>query len=356
MKQLASLALPLALPLALGACFLPEQGERGGVEQIEQDSGVTSSLRGLAVVDADIAWIGAPDGQILRTVDGGDNWTIHPVEGAGNLDFRSAHAFSADRALFIGADQPARIYETRDGGGSFDIIWEDASGSAFFDTLEFWDDQRGIAFSDPVDGEFLVLLSADGGNNWTPAEGLPAPLDGEAGFAASDTMIAVSDEGCAWIGTGGGDVARVLRSCDYGASWSAFDTPIAAGTPGSGIFSLAWTGSRLIAAGGNYEAADSAEANLAWSDDRGETWTVPEQRPGGYRSVVARFPTDDVTFIAAGSNGFDLSWDNGESWNRMSDVGYHAIGFAPGADAGWAVGSEGRVLRFIIHRRNTDSE
>lgn len=257
---------------------------------VMQESGSEASLRGLAVVDAQTAWIGGPDGLVLRTADGGASWTRARIDDATGLDLRSVHAFDADRALFLTAGQPARLYATRDGGRSFERVWEDSTGEAFFDSLAFWDAERGLAFSDPVDGRFLILLSDDGGASWRVAANPPEALPGEAGFAASDTSIALTPEGCAFIGTGGAETARVLRSCDFGAHWDAVATPMAAGRGSAGIFSLAWTGERLVAAGGDFEAESAQAGNLAWSTDGGDRWHPAGMPPGGYRSAVAVLP------------------------------------------------------------------
>ena len=64
-----------ALLAGLAACS-PPADPLAGITLEEQASGVTSSLRGLAVVSDDVVWIGAPGGQVLRTVDGGAHCRI----------------------------------------------------------------------------------------------------------------------------------------------------------------------------------------------------------------------------------------------------------------------------------------
>ena len=83
----------------------------------------------------------------------------------------------------------------------------------------------GVAFSDPIEGAFLIIVTKDAGRNWreVPRELLPHPVEGEAGFAASGTCVCVR-EGQIWIGTGG-TAARVLHSGDRGRSWSVVPTP-----------------------------------------------------------------------------------------------------------------------------------
>ena len=315
---------------------------------IEQDSTVDLSLRGLAVVDSNTVWIGGPEGTVLKTINGGETWTRNSIPGAENLDLRSVHGFDENHALFFTAGSPARLYVTHDGGQNFETVYEDPSETAFFDSLEFWDDQNGIAFSDPVDGQFHILLTSDGGHTWSSAENLPLPLEGEAGFAASDTSIAVAPGGTAWIGTGGAETARMLHTEDWGQTWQAHETPLAAGTGGSGIFSVTYSLDRLISIGGNYTDPDRMDDVAAWSDDRGEIWHTPDIGPSGYRSAVTNIPGHSGYLITVGPNGTDLSTDNAETWERISETGFHAIAFSPDGQAGWAIGSEGRISKITF--------
>ncbi|MEA1941221.1 MAG: oxidoreductase [Pseudomonadota bacterium] len=346
MRQGALAALAAGL---LACACTPEPPVRLDAEIIPQDSGTSASLRGLAVVDAQTAWIGAPDGQVLRTVDGGQTWTLTRIPGAEGLDLRSVHSFDADHAVFATAGQPARLYVTHDGGESFQTVWEDASGQAFFDGMDFWNDQYGIAFSDPVDGRFLILLTGDGGETWRPAEDTPEALEGEAGFAASDSAIGLTPSGCAFIGTGGGETARMLRSCDFGESWGVADTPLAAGRESAGVFSVDATGERIVAVGGDFADEERSAGNFAWSDDGGNSWDGALEPPHGYRSAVTHLPGHPDTLIATGPNGTDISRNSGEIWVDWAALdGHHAIAFAPDGTAGWAVGSDGRITRVEV--------
>ncbi|WP_417482948.1 WD40/YVTN/BNR-like repeat-containing protein [Maricaulis sp.] len=348
MKRAIGAGLTLALLGLAAACQPSAPPPAVSIDGTAQRSGVETSLRGLAVVDETTAWIGAPDGVVLRTIDGGQSWTRSRIEAAAGLDLRSAHGFDAEHALFFTAGSPARLFETRDGGNSFTLLYEDASDAAFFDGLAFWDANRGIAFSDPVDGVFHILLTEDGGQSWSQAEGLPAPLDGEAGFAASDSSLATGPDGRVWIGTGGAAKARVLMSGDFGASWEVVEAPLASAGAGAGIFSIAVAGNTLVAVGGDYTREDAREGVAAYSLDGGRIWFEPATAPAGYRSGVAALPGLPGHFLAVGPNGADLSRDGGRNWEPVALTGSNAIAFAPGAAQGWVVGSEGRIHRIRV--------
>ena len=60
-------------------------------------------------------------------------------------------------------------------------------------------------------------------------ENIPQPLEGEAGFAASGTCLAVQGKSNVWFGTGGGSIARIFRSTDGGDTWKVSETPMLSG-------------------------------------------------------------------------------------------------------------------------------
>jgi photosystem II stability/assembly factor-like uncharacterized protein len=221
---------------------------------------------------------------------------------------------------------------------------------AFIDAMAFWDADHGIAFSDPVDGRFLIIKTTDGGETWkeVPPEKLPPALPGEGAFAASGTCLTVHGSNHVWIGTGGASVTRILRSIDGGDTWHAATTPIPSGQPSSGIFSIAFKDARHgVIVGGDYRKESEALDNVATTKDGGLTWElVKGPLPGGYRSGVAYTgdPSGPI-LIAVGPSGSDYSLNGGASWMSLGNVGYHAVSFAR-PSSGWAVGESGRVAKY----------
>src|SRR5262245_42127819 len=201
-----------------------------------QTSGVTARLRGVSAVDDRIAWASGNGGTVLRTSDGGATWQRVAVPGAATLDFRDIDAIGADVAyvLSIGSGDSSRIYKTADAGKTWTLQFTNTDPKAFFDAMAFWDPNRGLAFSDSVDGKLVILRTDDGGKDWTrvPADNVPPAVDNEGAFAASGTNIAVFGRDQAWIGT---SRSRVLHTADGGRTWTAVATPLATG-PSTGIF------------------------------------------------------------------------------------------------------------------------
>jgi len=320
------------------------------IEEIQwevQIRGTTVSLRGVSAVSPKIAWASGSRGTVLRTTDGGEQWDDVSVADASNLDFRDIHGMDASSAIIMSAGQPARFYKTTDGGETWTIKYEDIRPGAFFDSMDFWDNQNGIAFSDPVEGGFLLMRTTDAGENWhqIPPENIPSPREGEAAFAASGTMIAVQGENDVWFGTGG-TIARVLRSMDRGVSWTAAETPILSGESSWGIFSIVFQDDKNgVIVGGDYRNADGNEKNCAVTTDGGVTWELVDRTtPAGFRSGMATLSVPGSNcYVTVGLSGSDFTNDGGRTWVQADTVGYHAISIAKGSVVGWAVGSEGRI-------------
>jgi len=313
-----------------------------------QSSGVTASLRGVSAVSPSVVWVSGAGGTCLRTLDGGATWHVAAVPGAGDLDFRSVHALDSHTAWLMssGPGAKSRIYQTADGGAHWSLLYTNPDAGGFFDALAFWDARRGIVLGDPVDGQFVILTTGDGGVTWQRRK-LPPALANEGAFAASNSCLlvrAVRGKREVWFGTGGPSGARVFHSDDGGQDWDVAETPLRHDSAGAGIFSLAFADrQRGIAVGGDYGKPGDASGNVAITSDGGRTWEAPSgSPPGGYRSAVAYLAGRKV-WIAVGTSGSDISRDGGRSWTRFDSRANNAIGVA--GDAVWAVGPAGRIGR-----------
>jgi photosystem II stability/assembly factor-like uncharacterized protein len=330
--------------MAIAAAFAP------AIVWQPQVSGVDARLRGVSAVSARVGWASGSNGTVLRTIDGGATWQPRRIAGAEKLDFRDVDAMS-DRiayALSIGPGESSRIYKTTDGGARWDLQFANTDPKVFLDAMAFWDAARGVAFSDSVDGGFVVLITTNGGRAWNrvPADRLPPALPGEGAFAASGTNVAMSGRENVWIGTGAG---RVLRSTDGGRSWKVAATPLRA-TDSAGIFSIAFRdATHGVVVGGDYRKEGEAMDNIAFTTDGGSTWTlVKEHGLGGYRSVVAWVPGKKTSLIAVGPSGADWSSEDGRHWEAIAGQGFDSLSLAPDGHTGWAAGQGGRIAKVII--------
>ncbi len=292
--------------------------------------------------DAPALWASGAKGTILLSNDLGRTWQRVGPTNFPELEFRSLHAWNSREAIVASAGTPAIVLKTADAGRTWREVHRDPHPQAFFDGLKFIDSQRGVLFGDPIDGRLAVLTTKDKGESWQAVarESLPATRQDEAAFAASNSVMLVAKPESIWIGTGGSiaDQSRVFVSHDFGKSWQVKPCPLASAAS-SGIFSLAIADDQrtLVAVGGDYQPDAKSSTTAALSIDGGESFSLANQAPMGFRSAVVF--TKDL-FLATGPAGTDYSSD-GQVWRKLSDVGFHALAVLPDGRA-VAVGSSGR--------------
>ena len=242
-------------------------------------------------------------------------------------NFRSL-AVTSKNGWGLSIESPARLYKIKN--DEKQLVYQENHPKAFYDALDFWNDQEGIAIGDPTEACLSVIITRDGGNSWSkiPCENLPKAKEGEAAFAASDTNIAIVGEHT-WVATGGKS-SRILYSPDKGETWQAFETPIIQGTETTGMYSIDFYDAKLgFAIGGDYTKPEANVANKIRTSDGGKTWRVVASGANpGYRSCVQYVPeSNGKKLVAVGFNGIDVSNDAGETWKHVSDDSFYTIRF-----------------------------
>lgn len=369
--------------LVLAGCGLLEAQESRSGPWVMQSSGTTAALRGIHAVGGGVAWASGTDGTILRTEDGGYMWQRCAMPpGAEKLDFRAIWAWDENTALVMssGPGDLSRIYKTTDGCSHWKRVFTSDPGG-FFDALLFLDQQHGIVLGDPshidiksnpIEAGYIFRMSVtnNGGEDWIPVTdpepGQPGknlqPMPGEAFFAASNSSMA-SNGDWLWIGT---SRARVLRrkvryagrvvgflpgiiagqidpSCLCSGlpwtDWQSAEAPLANANASSGIFSLAFRDEQHgIAVGGDYTKPNESAGTAAWTADGGEHWKAAERPPHGYRSAVA-WDAGAKAWIAVGTNGSDISFDDGKTWTPLDNGNWNA------SNLPWVIGPQGRIAK-----------
>jgi photosystem II stability/assembly factor-like uncharacterized protein len=307
-------------------------------------TGSAARLRGLSAVSERVAWASGSLGTVLRTTNKGATWQSVGPPGTEMLQFRDIEAFDANTAVIqsIGDTPDAfRIYRTTNGGQTWTLVFQNTEPTAFYDCMAFFDNHRGLALSDPINGRFRILGTSDGGRSWQIVNAImPPALPLEFAFAASGQCITTAGGRDAWFGTGGDAVARVFHSRDRGQTWTVANTPVRSG-PSAGVFALAFRDPRHgLAAGGDFLLETASPDAHALTDDGGASWSLATGAPDEYRSGAHWVTGRDA--IIVGPSGSDVTFDAGRTWHGFDDGSFDTVDCA-GGHACWASGANGRV-------------
>ncbi|MDX1470518.1 MAG: hypothetical protein R3213_03400, partial [Flavobacteriaceae bacterium] len=260
------------------------------------------------------------------------SWYIDYIETnfPENTNFRSL-ALTRKSAFALTIESPARLYKMiLEDPISFKLVYEETHEKAFYDSIEFWNEEEGIAIGDPTGNCMSIIITRDAGETWQKIDcsKLPESKEGEAAFAASDTNIAIVGDST-WVATGGMS-SRILFSPNKGETWEFFDTPMVQGKETTGIYSIDfYEGINGFAIGGDYTQPEANVSNKIRTKDGGKTWqVVASGKNPGYRSCVQYVPNSKANeLVAIGFNGIDYTHDNGETWTHLSDEGFYTLRF-----------------------------
>ena len=355
------------LLVALASLCLPLQAQ--DVWQM-QESGTSAGLRGIDSVDGTVAWASGTGGTVLRTVDGGAHWTQCAVpdgskDGA-TLDFRGVQAWDAQTAIVMasGPGDKSRLYKTKNGCRTWKLLLKNKVGEGFWDSFSIQEKQLGWLLGDPIKGRFTLLGSTDGGLTWTPQKnsGLETTGPPRGTFAASNTAMAAQSGEIWFVSSGkggalsynGNETEVCLDDCPTGwnrdgksYAWRTASIPIGNSEEASGAFSIAIRIAsiagdkreyRIVAVGGEYTQPNETVGTAAWSIDAGLTWTPSTTSPHGYRSAV-QWSESLKLWITAGTNGSDVSRDDGKIWKPLDNGSWNALSLP------FVVGTKGRIAR-----------
>lgn len=337
--------LPLLLVIALFSCGESEvvtNTTTDVVQEVNWDNltfeeftlDTAQHYRGLYQADGRF-YITGSDGHVVMR-KGTNNFTLGRANG---MHLRDVHYSDEFGLTVLAIAKPSGIYVND--LDSWEPHYEDSDSSAFIDGMDFWANGFGLAYGDPTN-ETHYILKTKNQDYWEriPGDKLPTVLENEAGFAASGTGIVCLGEGTAYVGFGGSK-ARLFKTTDYGDSWSALETPIAHGKAGKGIYCAAFKSEdEGVVAGGDWENAGE-DSTAAYTNDGGQTWTL-STGGSGYRSGICH--VQDAIYFSVGTNGVDMSLDNGATWKTVHEGNYNAIQADVTNRQLVAVGSYGQCL------------
>jgi hypothetical protein len=212
--------------------------------------------------------------------------------------------------------------------------------ASFANWIAFLDNQVAVANGDPVNGEFELWRTTDGGLTFTmvPGANIPNPQTNE--FAIVD-MYATFGPSHIWFGTNQG---RVYRSADAGVTWSVSNVSSVTSQTSTVIevrFASPTNGLCMIVSGNTTSLYNTFNGGATWNlIPAGQTSGLPANYGA---NEMANVPGTNY-FVSAGNGngtttfqGISYSRDNGVTWTDWGStgIGYTTIDFSD-RWTGWA--------------------
>ena len=308
-------------------------------EWILQDTtfGIQSTgINYISIADENVVWATAFDGsgsgeniqQFTKTTDGGNSWDSYNIDiGNLNLGISMIHAFDEQTAWLVayprGANQTGGIFKTDDGG----LNWfrqnsaNYDTSSSFANVVYFWDENVGFAQGDPINGEFELYVTENGGENWTqvPGNNIPNPLGGEYGYTRQIEVVGNN----VWFTTNKG---RIYKSSDKGNNWDVFQSPI------TDFGSAEVNGDISFGDAQNGILIDNS-VNVYRTENGGETWFEITTSGPVYTSGLCYIEGTNTVFSTG--NGSSFSLDGGYSWTPIDNAVHLFVDFL-NEELGWS--------------------
>ena len=295
---------------------------------LPQASGFTEASRGIKYMHAvsdQVVWATAYDGsgtaaviaEFTKTTNGGELWTPGVINNAVGLEPGMICAIDENTAFVplyrSSGALPQGIYATHDGGATWaqQTTASFSNAASFPNVVHFFDANNGFCQGDPINGDFELYTTTDGGTNWTlvPGANIPDPVSGEWGVVGY--YSAVGDN--IWFGTNKG---RVYRSADKGLTWDVSATTLA-NTYVDIEFADAMHGIAM-------DKGASSVGAMSETFDGGVTWATISVTGTVLTNDYAYVPGTPNTWVSTGAatglTGIAYSYDGGHTWAYFPDT------------------------------------
>ena len=330
------------------------------VRQASGFSPVSSGVRNVAAVDANIVWISSYDGSsatpanrrdFSRTTNGGATWTAGTIAAPTSYNWSMISAvdsMNAWAAFYNSAAGGGGIWHTSDGG----VTWAQqgvgliyTAATSFPNVVHFWNANEGMAMGDPnAANQFEVYTTTDGGATWTAATS-PASLSAEYGVVDHYSVFGNN----IWFSTDGG---RVFRSADKGLTWTVSTTVIPAASQFDVCFYSESNGvARFNNAGNNDYVLVTTDSGATWTDTT--AFIVGNFFGADFKYVPGTASRLVSTGSATGAIGSSYSDDGGITWTDYETLDQRtALGIVDSTTM-WAGGfttspTTGGIFKFSV--------
>ena len=236
-------------------------------------------------------FVGAGEGEILYTSDGGQNWQIR-TDDLGE-EIRRLFFVSENKGYAVLTN--GQLMRTSDGARSWsnvnlgDLGW----GANAYDVW-FLDEQRGFFV-----GTYGLYMTLNGGVNWGKVSDV---------YTSEIPRIKFTDANDGFVF---GSAGLVYRTSNGGATWEQ----VVAYNLSGPITGVAKTSSRLFVCSRGYYHYQSGRA-INMSSDNGVTWTLLDNFSESHIHKIS-FSGNDKGFVI-GQNGVFTTLNDGRTWQQAS--------------------------------------
>jgi uncharacterized protein YceK len=274
--------------------------------------------RGLSVKDSNLLVSGK--GGVLSIFDLNQLAVVDTIVLPAS-DFRGVQVGNQNTVLLMNSGQDGLVYRLAVNNAEADTVL--FMKDAFFDAIQLNSYGTGFIFGDPINERLTIFKTNDFGQTWQQIAVNVQPLYKEAAFAASNTNIAIQDQ-AVYIGTGGADTARLLKSEDMGLTWNVMNTPVKSGDT-YGIYSINfWSPKRGIIAGGSYVDKTYNDSIVFYTGNGGKSWQNRSVGLPGYISCVTSGKAGKL-IVATGRLGAYYTVNKGKLWELLTEQPFYSV-------------------------------
>jgi photosystem II stability/assembly factor-like uncharacterized protein len=280
---------------------------------------VGNYINEIEILDEQTAWaISAPSqfnsGQaphLLKTTDGGQNWSSQPIALATDFSGMDMHVFNAQKAFasLTNGDGEGALIKTEDGGNTWSLDYISAACGGY---IHFFNDLEGLMIDDGT-----IEITQDGGATWLAPDNVPEIAPGDIpnvqfngqhyDEAKGDQFWYVSIQN-----------QKLFRTKDRGLNWESFPTP--------GFFnSIAMKDSLngLAVEVGLYNTSLYLDSTTVFrTQDGGESWEVVATRSDDFTlRQIEYVEGSEASYVASSAYNASTSFsnDDGETWTFIDE-------------------------------------
>lgn len=271
----------------------------GGLNWTTQESGTTNGLESVYFTDTNTGYAVGLSGTILKTINGGTSWITQASGIADHLNevfFVDSNTGYAAGGIYSPQLQiiQGTIIKTNNGGATWYVIFQQADRALY--SIYFTDAETGYAV-----GYFgHVLKTTNGGNSWTDHSCETNSFLTSVFFPNADTGYVVSDYG------------EIFKTIDQGENWTLVLNGLY--QLHSVFFSSAEIG---YAVGWN-----GSNGTIFKTEDGGVSWF--SEQSGSTDPLLSVYFTDDLAGYVVGCNGTILKTTDGGTTSVEENGALHS--------------------------------